>query len=478
MKFHEYKISDEILKALDVLGYKEATKIQEAVIENILNNVDVIAKAQTGSGKTAAFAIPLCEKVNSEQKEPQVLILTPTRELAIQVKDEISNIGRLKKLRTVALYGKQPMSIQTRELRQRVHFIVGTPGRTIDHINRGNLKLTNIKYLVLDEADEMLNMGFIGQVEEIIEMLPKDRVTLLFSATMPDRINKLCRKYMKNPKEIEVDSENLTVSKIMQGYYEVKEFEKGALLQKIIYSEVPGSTIIFCNTKEKVDEVYKQMKKMGISCEKLHGGLEQRDRTETMEKFKLGEFQFLIATDVAARGIHIEDITHVINYDVPMEKEAYVHRIGRTGRAGKEGKAFTFITPFEYKFFNAIENYIGEKISENEEPSSTSVREGEIIFREKMKKAPKKKEVKSKRLNKEVSKIYIGAGKKKKVRAGDIVGAICNIEGVTVEDIGIIDVQDNVSYVDILNGKGKIVLNNLGKCKIKGKTVKIEMAKR
>lgn len=478
MKFHEYKISDEILKALDVLGYSEATKVQEAVIEDILNNVDVIAKAQTGSGKTAAFGIPLCEKVNAEEKEPQVLILTPTRELAIQVKDEISNIGRLKKLRAVAVYGKQPMSIQTRELRQRIHFIVGTPGRTMDHIKRGNLKLTNIKYLVLDESDEMLNMGFIDQVEEIIEMVPKNRVTLLFSATMPDRISRLCKKYIKNPKEIEIDCENLTVQKITQGYYEVKEFEKGALLERIIYSEVPGSTIIFCNTKEKVDEVCKQIKKLGVSCEKLHGGLEQRDRTATMERFKLGEFQFLIATDVASRGIHIEDITHVINYDIPMEKEAYVHRIGRTGRAGKEGKAFTFITPFEYKFFNAIEEYIGENIPKSEEPSTASVREGEIIFREKIKKAPKKKEVKSQRLNKEVSKIYIGAGKKKKLRAGDIVGAICCIDGITMEDIGIIDVQDNVSYVDILNGKGKVVLTNLSKSKIKGKTVKIEMAKR
>ncbi|WP_027623828.1 DEAD/DEAH box helicase [Clostridium lundense] len=476
--FKYLNLSEEILKALEKLGYEKPSEVQKKVIPVAFEDKDIIVKSQTGSGKTATFAIPICEKIEIEQREPQALILTPTRELAVQVKEDISNIGRFKKIRCAAVFGKQPMTTQVRELKQRVHVVVGTPGRTLDHIERGNVNLGEIKYLIIDEADKMLDMGFIDQVEAIIKTLPGNRVTMLFSATMPNEIEKLCDKYMVNPMKIEISGKSLTTEKIHQVYYEVEENKKFSLLNKIIYSETPDSCIIFCDTKEQVDVVAKSMADKGYSCSGLHGGMEQKDRLDTMERFKRGEFQFLVATDVAARGIHIDDITHVINYDVPMEKESYVHRIGRTGRAGNEGMAITFVSPRELKFLNQIQEYIGYNIPQREGPTEAQVEEGRKTFEKEIKFRSKKKVTKDIELNKEITKLYISAGKKKKVRPGDILGAIASIEGVSGEDIGIIDVQDNFSYVDILSGKGKLVFEKLQNMTIKGKKVRVEKAEK
>lgn len=476
LNFEYFGLSEEIVKALEKLGYERPSEVQERVIPFALQDKDIVVKSQTGSGKTAAFAIPVCEKIELEKRKPQVLVLTPTRELAVQVKEDISNIGRFKRIRCAAVFGKQPMDIQVRQLRQRVHIIVGTPGRTFDHIDRENVDLEEIKYLIIDEADKMLNMGFIDQIEAIIKKLPHNRVTMLFSATMPEKIEALSNQYMINPKKIEVNQKNLTTEKIDQVYYEIEESRKFSILNKIIYTEIPESCILFCSTKEGVNTLLQKMTNKGYSCSGLHGGMEQKDRLDIMQRFKRGEFQFLIATDVAARGIHIEDITHVINYDIPVEKESYVHRIGRTGRAGNRGTAITFVCPYELRFFNEIQEYLGYTISKKEIPSEEEAEQGKKIFEKKFKARPKPKRDKSAELNKEVTKLHINAGKKKKIRPGDIVGAIINLEGISGEDIGIIDVQDSFSYVDILGNKGSIVLKSLQHTTIKGKKVKVQKA--
>lgn len=476
--FEKFKLSKELIKALDALEYKEPTGVQEKVIPEVLFNKDLIVKSQTGTGKTGAFVIPLCERVKWEENDPQVLILSPTRELAIQIGEDVKNIGRYKRLKGVSVYGKAPFKDQAQELKGKTHIVIGTPGRVLDHIDRGTFNTSNIKYLVIDEADEMLNMGFIRQVEGIIRRIPKKRVTMLFSATIPEEIRELCSKHLKRPVNIEVESSGLVVDRIENILFRVNGEEKLKYLRMLLAKEKPETAVIFCRTKENVDVEYDYLKSLGYSVDKIHGGMLQKDRISTMEKFKKGDFRILVATDIAARGIDVEGITHVINIDVPLEKEAYVHRIGRTARAGKSGKAITFVTPYEDRFLNDIEEYIGFKIPEKSLE--------EIFLDEKLleseesvlKKKAKKKESKSKNINKEITKLYFNGGKKKKIRAVDFVGTISNIEGVSSDDIGIIEIRDMGSYVEILNGKGKLVLEELKDSTIKGKKLKVEIAKK
>ena len=469
LSFDDFKLSEETRKALFKLRYENPTEVQARVIPEVLNNRDIIVKSQTGSGKTAAFAIPICERLKLEQNNPQVLVLTPTRELAVQVKEDFSHVGRFKRIRCAAIFGKQPMDIQKRELKQRVHVVVGTPGRTFDHIEKKNLILDDIRYLVLDEADKMLDMGFIDQVESIVSLLPKDRITMLFSATMPEKIEEICQKYMINPLKIELQLKNPTVEKIAQWYYEVEDSRKFNLLNSIIYTEKPESCILFCNTRDKVDEVLAQMKRENYYCAALHGGMEQGERLHTIQGFKRGEFHFLIATDIAARGLHIEDVSHVINYEVPFENESYVHRIGRTGRAGKEGVAITLCTKRELRFLHEIEEYIQVSIPEKDIPTEQEVELGIEEFEDSIKSKPKAKADKAERLNREITKIRINSGKKTKMRPGDILGAITSIEGISADDIGIIDVQDTCSYVEVFGKAGDVVLKKLPLINIKGK---------
>lgn len=476
--FEKFKLSKELIKALDALEYKEPTGVQEKVIPEVLFNKDLIVKSQTGTGKTGAFVIPLCERVKWEENDPQVLILSPTRELAIQIGEDVKNIGRYKRLKGVSVYGKAPFKDQAQELKGKTHIVIGTPGRVLDHIDRGTFNTSNIKYLVIDEADEMLNMGFIRQVEGIIRRIPKKRVTMLFSATIPEEIRELCSKHLKRPVNIEVESSGLVVDRIENILFRVNGEEKLKYLRMLLAKEKPETAVIFCRTKENVDVEYDYLKSLGYSVDKIHGGMLQKDRISTMEKFKKGDFRILVATDIAARGIDVEGITHVINIDVPLEKKAYVHRIGRTARAGKSGKAITFVTPYEDRFLNDIEEYIGFKIPEKSLE--------EIFLDEKLleseesvlKKKAKKKESKSKNINKEITKLYFNGGKKKKIRAVDFVGTISNIEGVSSDDIGIIEIGDMGSYVEILNGKGKLVLEELKDSTIKGKKLKVEIAKK
>ena len=474
--FEKFNLSEDILKSINQLGYTTPSDVQKKVIPEFMNNKDMIVKSQTGSGKTASFGIPLCEKVSWDESKPQALILTPTRELAVQVKEDILNIGRYKRIKPVAVFGKQPFSEQANSLKQRTHIVVGTPGRVIDHLDRGTLDSSKIKYLIIDEADEMLNMGFIEQVETIINAMPKERVTMLFSATVPEEIKALCKKYMRNPINIEIQAQKLITDKIEHKLYRVNGKEKLDALGKLLLSESPKTAVIFCRTKDNVDLAFDYLNKKKYSVGKIHGGMLQKERLEKMNQFKRGEFRILVATDVAARGIDVEGITHVINIDIPMEKEAYVHRIGRTGRAGSSGKAITFVTEYEDKFLNEIFNYIGFKIDESEIPEVS--KEDRMKAIELLKSKPEAKKQKSKELNKGIIKIYLNGGKKKKIRAGDIVGAISRIDGVNGDDIGIIDVQDMGSYVEILNGKGNKVISALKEGTIKGKKLKVEKAKK
>ncbi|MBS6503294.1 MAG: DEAD/DEAH box helicase [Clostridium sp.] len=476
-KFENMNLSEEILKALKNLGFEKPSEVQQEVIPYILDKKDLVVKSQTGSGKTASFGIPLCELVNVEENKVKALILVPTRELAIQVKEDISNIGRLKKVRCAAIFGKQPFNEQIRELKQRVHIVCGTPGRVIDHIERGNLNTNDIDFVIIDEADKMLNMGFIDQIRDVLDKLPQSKNTALFSATIPKEIEGLYSNYMNNPAVLNIKSKVFNRDKISEKYLNVDREEKFKYLLKSLYAFTDESAIIFCNTKDSVRNLSSLLKKEKISVKELHGDMDQKDRLATMENFKNKEFKVLVATDVAARGIHINHITNVFNYEVPMEKESYVHRIGRSGRGDKKGLAISLVSKGERRFLNEIEEYINYSIEEANLPEYEEIIEGRKRFFESQKNDYNNKTNVNKNIHNEVTKIHITAGKKKKIRNIDIVGAFSNLEELTGEDIGIIDVQDGHSFVDILNGKGNLILKRYKEIKLKGKVAKLSKAK-
>lgn len=471
--FSDFKLNKEILKALTALNYNTPTTVQEEVIPSILENIDVIVKSQTGSGKTASFAIPICQQLDWEENKPQAIVLTPTRELAIQVRNDIFNIGRFKRIKAAAVYGKSPFSLQEKELKQKTHVVVGTPGRVIDHMEKNTIDLSLIRYLVVDEADHMLNMGFIDQVETIINFLPENRVTILLSATISPDIRELCDKYMKSPVLIEVEDKDSALNRIIQEGYIVNEDDKLKLLKDVTVIENPDSCVIFCNTKQKVDEVCNSLKNDRYPCNKIHGGMEQKDRLNVMDDFRRANFRYLVTTNVAARGIDIENISLIINYDIPLDRESYVHRIGRTGRADKDGKAITFVTSYENKFLQDIQLFIGQEIPIKGKPDEGEIRESLRAFENKINSRSRIKEIKGEGLNKEIVKLLINSGKKAKMRPGDIVGTLCNIEGMTKEDIGIINIMDYSTHVEVLNNKGDLVFELLQDRPIKGKLRKV-----
>ncbi|MGN7358978.1 DEAD/DEAH box helicase [Paenibacillus sp. SAF-054] len=476
--FTDYPLSQEILRALSDLGFDTPTEVQTKVLPVALGKRDLVVKSQTGSGKTAAYGIPLCELVDWNENKPQALILTPTRELALQVNEDLSNIGRFKRIKATPLFGRHPFHIQKAELKQRTHMVVGTPGRVLDHIERGTLALDRIAYLVIDEADEMLNMGFIEQVQSIIQALPQDRVTMLFSATFPEDVERLAREYMDDPVSIEIEASGLTTATIEHALIQVKEADKLALLQDVLIVENPDSCIMFCRTQEHVDGLFRELADLGYPCDRIHGGMEQDERFEVMNAFRRGQFRYLIATDVAARGIDITNITHVINYDIPLEKESYVHRTGRTGRAGKTGKAITFVTSRDAHRLAEIEAYIGFEIPRMEAPSAEDVDRHRGDFEKKLKFKPEPKKDKREQLNKQIMKLNFNGGKKKKLRAVDFVGTIAKLDGVTADDIGIITILDFVTDVEILNGKGPLVLEMMQNTTVKGKLLKVRKGKK
>lgn len=368
-QFSSLGVEDAIVKSLDEMGFIAPTEVQEKVIPKIIQGKDLIVLSKTGSGKTGAFGIPLIQMVEAEGKGPQALILTPTRELAVQVDSDLKRMSKKVKCHTTAVYGQHNMNVEIQALGKGVSILTGTPGRVLDHIRQGNLKTSAIKYLVLDEADRMLDMGFIDQVEKIIKSLPKNRVTLLFSATMPPEIQSICKSHMKEPESVEIASETKTVDAIEQIYYRVVPNEKRKQLDRILKVTDPDTCMIFCNTRATVDRVQLFLKDKGYTVDSLHGANSQSSRLRTINNFKKGCYQILVATDVAARGIHVEDLSLVINYDVPIEKDSYVHRIGRTGRAGQMGKAISLVTTDEIMSLYEIEEHVGCLIEEMELPT-------------------------------------------------------------------------------------------------------------
>lgn len=471
--FSSFSLSDDIQKSLRVLDYKIPTEVQERVMPLALEKNDLIVKAKTGSGKTAAYAIPICEMVNWLENKPQALILTPTRELAVQVKEDFTNIGRFKRIKAAAIYGGHPFAAQKMELKQKTHVAVGTPGRVMDHIRKGTLPLNMIRFLVIDEADRMLDMGFIDQVKEIIKELPEDRVTMLFSATMPQEIKDLSLNERRTPVQVDILEESGLAADIDHSLFITSEEDKFGLLTDITVMENPDSCIIFCSTKDRVDLLWEQLKKMNYRPEKLHGGMEQADRNSVIRRFKRGQYRYLVATDVAARGIDVDHISLVINYDIPLEAETYVHRTGRTGRAGHKGKAVSLVTPTQDRFIRQIEEFVGFQIKERAVYEKAEVLKARLIFDKKINEAPEIKQLKSDQLNKGIMKLRFNAGKKKKLRAASFVGVLSNLEGMTPEDIGIITIQDTLTYVEILNGKGPMVLEAMNHTTINGKQLKV-----
>ncbi len=367
--FNDLGIAAPILKALEEMGFESPTEVQSKAIPHILNKEDLIVMSKTGSGKTAVFGVSMLQMTDPKAPGPQGLILTPTRELAVQVDNDIKLMAKHLEHKTTSVYGQHNMKAEVQALSKGISIVCGTPGRVYDHIQSGNLKTRNIRFLVLDEADRMLDMGFLDQVVKIIKTLPKDRMTLLFSATIPPEIRRVCRDYMKQPVTVEIESETMTVDTIQQIYYRVDSREKNMQLNRILLMERPESCMIFCNTKIAVDRVQSYLMRKGYASQALHGDIPQGKRLKTIQQFKQGEFHLLVATDVAARGIHVDDLSLVINYDVPNEKDNYVHRIGRTGRAGHSGRAITLATGDDIMSLYEIEEHIGVMIGEAELPT-------------------------------------------------------------------------------------------------------------
>jgi len=365
-----------VLKAIHEMGFEESTPIQEKAIPIALQGRDLIGQAQTGTGKTAAFSIPLVQNIDPKEEHIVALIMTPTRELAIQVAEEIAKLSRFKGIRTLPIYGGQDIVKQIRALKQKPHVIIGTPGRLLDHINRKTIKLDHVRMVILDEADEMLDMGFLDDINTILSKLPEDRQTMLFSATMPPNIRKLADTYLKSPEFVSVVPKQVSAPSVEQYYMEVHEQQKFEILSRLLDMEAPDLAIVFGRTKRRVDELSEALKKRGYSAEGLHGDLSQNQRDAVMRKFRDGSIDVLVATDVAARGLDVSGVTHVINFDLPQDPESYVHRIGRTGRAGKEGIAITFVTPRESDHLHLIERITRHRIAKRPLPSIADALEG------------------------------------------------------------------------------------------------------
>ena len=356
VKFNEFNLSADLLAEVEKAGFVEASPIQEQTIPLALEGKDVIGQAQTGTGKTAAFGLPTLEKIRTEEATIQALVIAPTRELAVQSQEELFRFGRSKGVKVRSVYGGSSIEKQIKALKSGAHIVVGTPGRLLDLIKRKALKLHDIETLILDEADEMLNMGFLEDIEDIISRVPENRQTLLFSATMPDAIKRIGVQFMKEPEHVKIAAKELTTELVDQYYIRVKEQEKFDTMTRLMDVDQPELSIVFGRTKRRVDELTRGLKIRGFRAEGIHGDLDQNKRLRVLRDFKNGNLDVLVATDVAARGLDISGVTHVYNYDIPQDPESYVHRIGRTGRAGKSGQSITFVSPNEMGYLQIIEN--------------------------------------------------------------------------------------------------------------------------
>lgn len=382
MKFNELGLSENLLKSIERSGFDEPTAIQAQTIPLLLKGEDVIGQAQTGTGKTAAFSLPILEKIDINNPNIQALVISPTRELAIQTQSEMQRLGKDQGVKAQVVYGGSDIKKQIYDLKKKPQIMVGTPGRLLDHINRRTIKLEHVNFLVLDEADEMLNMGFLEDIENIIKKTPDNRQTLLYSATMPAPIKRVGVQFMKDPKQITVKAKELTTDLIDQYYVKVKDSEKFEIMTRIFDVQLPKVTIIFCRTKRRVDEVAKGLSMCGYRAAGLHGDLTQARRSQIMKDFKNNRINYLVATDVAARGIDVSGVTHVYNFDIPQDPESYVHRIGRTGRAGQHGTSVTFVSPNEMSYLREVEKMTKVRMLPLKPPSKDESLAGQLKIAE------------------------------------------------------------------------------------------------
>ncbi len=475
-KFKMYNLSEEITKSLSLLGYESPTKVQTEVIPLLLRGKDIIVKSKTGSGKTAAFAIPLCDQIVWEENKTQVLVLAPTRELALQIQQDVIAIGRFKRIKCSCLIGHESFQKQFREVSQKNHVTVGTPGRILDHLERGTLDLSNVKYLIIDEADEMMAMGFIDQVEEVLSYVPKHRVSMMLSATMNESVVRVADRMSKKATLIEIEEQLSHSSHIEQYFYSVDVVEKKQAIKDLLVINNPESAIIFCNTQLVVEELHEYLQNRNFSCERIHGGLDQKDRTDIMKRFRKADFRFLVATDVAARGIDIDELSLVANYDFPLKNETYQHRIGRTARIGNKGGAVTLVSSDDLQALEELELFLGNECVLSELPSQEILKAAYPAFEQKRGTQAKRKQHKNENVNQEILRLHINAGKKTKLRAVDVVGALCSLPNMSAQDIGIIQILDISCYVEILNGKGTQVLTQLQNTPIKGRQRRVSVA--
>jgi ATP-independent RNA helicase DbpA len=450
--FSNLPLSRAMLDNLKKLQYETMTPIQEKSIGPILEGFDILAQAKTGSGKTAAFGIGLLQNLNIEKYRIQALVLCPTRELAEQVTSELRRLARFQhNIKLLTITGGMPVYKQEHSLSHEAHIVVGTPGRVLKLLDRGSLSLKDLTMLVLDEADRMLDMGFIDQIAEIFRYAPDKRQTLCFSATFPEEIKTLSRSILENPKEITVDTEH-TTGLISQYFYQLKTVDKISTMMSLLAEHKPENTIIFCNTKDTCRKVGKELTDKGLHSLALHGDLEQKERTEVLIRFSNGSSNILVATDVAARGLDISNLGAVINYDLPFDPETYVHRIGRTGRAGSEGLAFSLVLPGEAQRMDQINSFMNrdfelEKKSPGSDPVFVNLEPAMVT-------------------------LSINGGRKNKISAGDILGALTAEGGISGDDVGKIDRLDYLTFVAVKRSTAEKALKILEKKQVKGRSFK------
>ena len=533
MTFQDLGVRDDLRRAIEEMGFESPMPVQEKVIPHLLSaDGDVVALAQTGTGKTAAFGLPLLQRIDPELNATQALILSPTRELCLQIGGDLADFSKyMPEVRVLPVYGGSSIESQIKALRQGVQIIVATPGRLIDLINRGVVKLDHVHTVVLDEADEMLNMGFREDIETILKDTPGDRQTVLFSATMPRAIMEIAELYQREAVHVKVVKKELTVPNIEQYYYEVRPKNKDEVLCRLLDLYAPKLSLIFCNTKKKVDELVLELQNRGYFAEGLHGDLKQMQRDRVMQGFRDGNTDILVATDVAARGIDVDDVEAVFNYDLPQDDEYYVHRIGRTGRAGRQGKSFTFIVGREVYKLKDIQRYCRTRIQAQPIPSlddvanmkvehvfekleqviagedlSSSIRAIEAYLNQSDRTAmdlaaaflraelgdsleeqkddlagemyqwETERRGKGRKGKEQMVRLYLSAGRKQKIKPGDVLGAITGESGMPGKAIGSIDMYDRYTFVDVPRKYYKQVLKSMKNKKIKGSRIYMEKA--
>jgi ATP-dependent RNA helicase DeaD len=518
--FADLDLIEPIARAVSDLGFEAPTPIQAQAIPVLLKGHDMIGQAQTGTGKTAAFALPLLQICDPNTLGVQALVLEPTRELAVQVGSGIFDYGRHTGLRVATVFGGQPFDRQIRMLQSGAQIVVGTPGRILDHLRRGTLDLSNVRYCVLDEADEMLALGFIEDIETILAELPESRQTAFFSATMPPRVAGLMDRFLNDPVRVSIESKRRTVETIQQTYYDVRPGRKLDALARVLDMETPGSTIVFCRTRQETSDLADALRLRGYAAEALNGEMAQSERDRVMRRFRDGQSDLLIATDVAARGLDIESVTHVINYDIPWDVEQYIHRIGRTGRAGRAGDAITLVEGRERRQLEFIERMVGAKIAPVRVPTAADiVARRREVFTESLRQtleartfdgylntveelsdefdsteiaaaaiqmlwqerhpteAGTAEELAADHEQAEqgMTRLFIGMGRQDGLRPGDLVGAISNEAGIPGKAIGAIDILDRTSFVEVPRPDAERIIDVLRNTKIRGRKVKVEV---